>query len=273
MQEEQIRVMQLINEIGFIVVDEAHAAGQLSETPVSLTLLSNDPLQLMFGFKVNSSCRDTSSLLNIMAEISGDQAKLSVVDGFAWLNLYDLNGATTEAIIYLLQQIVTSIESSNLRLDPGCLKCGSMEQNQIVCTQGRPSRVCAKCISTTIKKTQKLQLEANRGNLSTTFTLPGVCAFVASLWVIFWMGLDFFLSFYRVNQNRIEIDHYTTMFILCVTGVVGYCFGMCIGATLQKSRLLSKAPITMGILLVLIACLGGEIAYIALIFFGEHWRF
>ncbi|MEI8018984.1 MAG: hypothetical protein WCH39_12355, partial [Schlesneria sp.] len=182
---------------------------------------------------------------------------------------YDLNGATTEAITYLLQQIVTSIESSNLRLNPGCLNCGSTEQIQIVCTEGRPSRVCANCISKAIQKAQRLQIEINRGRISTTFTLPGVCALVASVWLILWMGLDFFLEFYRVNQNRIEIDHYTIFFILCVIGVVGYFSGMCIGVTLQKSRLLSKAPVTMSIFLVLISCLTGEIAHIALNFLGK----
>jgi hypothetical protein len=263
MEQNEFSVVQLIDDLNFDVVDAEHAVGQIDQVPVSLAVLSVHPPGLLFGFRINPETTNTAPILQMFDESSKEFASTSIDGGIAWLSLYNLLGATSAAVESLLTQMIQVIDSSGLRLPAVCQSCGTAENANVVLVQSRPTRVCANCLAQKIEQNQQLQAKLDRGNLATTLSLPGVCGFVAVGWAAFWIAIDLLMAFFQVNA--IWLNEFTTLLILGLAAIVGYLLGRPMGLTLRRSRFVKRAPILMSVALVAVACIAGEIGFVALL--------
>lgn len=263
MSSPQSFVNKLITELGFTIIGNDRALGQVHGIPTALTLLGSDPLAVMFAFRINSDGHETSAVKKLLEGIPEEQAKFSFENGVAWLSFYDLEGADPATIRLFLEQTADAIESTDLRLPTGCLKCGSTESVELLFTSDRPARICATCLQEAAELQRDQHAQFNRASLSTTLTLPGACLIVAIGWAFFWTVLDFVLEYLQLQV--IVVNRLTVLLGLCLFIPVGYVLGVTIGKTLRQSLIVQKAPVVMSILFVSLSTLAGEVVYLAIL--------
>jgi hypothetical protein len=250
----------LVNTLGFAGVDNNTAIGELHGVPTTLTVLGNDPPAAMFAFRVNPDGQPDDAVGQRLGGLPEELAALSCEDGYAWLSLYNLEKLPANAAARLVEQIADSISSTDLALAPGCLQCGASDA-QIISADGRPTRLCGRCVAAAAEEHRERVSELNRPTVGATLAVPGAGLFVAAGWAVIWTVIDFTLERWQIRV--VEINHFSGMIGLLAFGIVGVCLGWPMGATLRQSIALRHAPRLMSAVATLGAALLGEILYVA----------
>jgi hypothetical protein len=252
----------LVAELEFVVVDEDTALGELHGIPTSMTVLSADPLALMFQFKVNPTGTETQPVVNLFENPPENQVSVSVEDGCAWISLYDLSGFDSASLSLLLKRIADTLHSTDLAVGPGCLRCGVVDDAQVMYVEERATRLCPGCLADVTHEQQELESQLNRGSFRATLGLPGVALFAAAGWAVFWTLLDMIMDHWRIRV--VEINPFTAIAIFGLLLGVGYALGWPVGATLRRSITIGKARQATSALFVLAVAVGGEVLYVGL---------
>lgn len=254
--------VDLVNELGFAAVEPHKAIGQLRDIPTTMTVLSGDPLTLMFGFRLHPDGTNTQPIVAVVEGSAECRATVSFENGFAWLTLYDLAGVATGTLRSLVQQVAETIASSDLAVGPGCLHCGTVEGAKFMYLEGRPTRLCSACLAQAAREQQEREALLNRPSLGATMGLPGVGTFVACGWAVIWTLIDLILQHWRIQV--VEINEFTAAAMLLLFGGAGLCLGWPMGVAVRQSFAIRRAPMTMSVVVAVAAAVGGEVLFLAL---------
>jgi hypothetical protein len=224
------RFCALVSELGFTPVNEGKALGAVAGIPTTISLLSDEPLGVLFAFRVHPDGRDTGRIVELLRDAPPDQASLSFDDGCASLTLYDRVGLTNESIRWLVEQVADAIGASDLALGPGCLRCGKTDGAELMCAEGRPTRLCPGCLNAAIDERQKTESELNRPSVLALLGLPGACVGMAAGWAGVWTLLDIVLQ--KLGVKVIEINRFTLLVILGLLAGIGLALGWPLGSAL-----------------------------------------
>lgn len=122
----QTMLDQLLGRLGLYVGGADKAFGQIQGSPVTMTILSMQPLGLLFGFKIQSQHAAKIALPEDVAElVDKNLAKVSLKDGIAWLSLDDLSDESSASIERRLHRFAESLAEADIRLPAGCAQCRS----------------------------------------------------------------------------------------------------------------------------------------------------
>lgn len=252
----------LIDELGFAAVEPHKAMGAPKGIPTTVTVLGDDPLALMFGFRIRPDGHEMQPVVDLLRDVKDDRATISFEDGVAWVTLYDLSGFSNTAIRLLVESFADTIAQTDLALQPGCVRCGGVADAQLMYIDGRATRVCPSCVTEAAREQEELEARLNRPSVAATVGLPAVVAFVACGWALLWTLIDLGLEKLRIDV--IEINKFSLLLILLLIGGTGYALGHPLGFALRQSIAIRRAPKTMSIVVVIAALFGGEIGYLAL---------
>lgn len=194
--------------------------------------------------------------------VSEEDAALSIEDGSAWLSVYNVSKLDNSAIHLLLEQTANTIQSTDLAVPSGCLRCGGADNSELMYVEGRPTRLCSICLDDAAQERHEVESDLNRASLGATPGLPGAGIFVVAGWATFWTVLDLVLEHFRVQF--IEINAFTFLVLSVILGSVGSALGWPTGATLRRSIAIRKAPRAMSVFFIGAAAIGGEILYVGL---------
>lgn len=252
-----------LDELGFAVVDDDTAVGELREFPVSVTVLGVDPPSMMFQIRVHPDGTQTQPVLDLMQGVPEEQARLSFEDGSVWLSLYDMSGLDIPAFHQLLEGMVDTLRATDFAVGPGCLRCGEDGDDvQKMYVDGRPTRLCTACFEEADRDRQELETELNQTSLGATLGLPGAALFVAAGWAGFWTLIDITFEFFRIRF--VDVNILTVPLMLVLLGVVGWALGWPTGTTLRRSAAIRKAPRILSLLFALVTAIAGETLYVGI---------
>ena len=254
----------LISRLGLIPLgDGGTAYGAFGDTPVTLTVLSLEPLGLLFAFNVNRDSGDLPLPADFAAEWSPETCKVSVENGRAWLSLYDLTGHSEDEIAALLEHFYQSLVAAELAVGPGCVRCGCRDEAHVMHIEGRTTRICPKCLEQAIADKQDRDAELNGMSLSALLGLPTAILIAAGCWALFWSVVDLVIDWFRIRV--IEINDFSFLLLLVLFVGTGAALGHPLGKMLRKSGAVRVAPGPLSCVVVLCAVLAGEVGYVALL--------
>lgn len=255
-------ILRLIAELGFVVAGQDIALGQPAGIPTTMTVLGDSPLAVMFRFRVNPQGTQTPTFAELLQSVPDDRASFSVEEGYAFLTLFDSSGLTSSSLGLLVKHIAETLAATDLAAGPGCLRCGTLDEAELLLIEGRPTRLCAGCLDEARRERQEAEAELNRASVAATIGLPAAGGFVAIGWVILWTAIDMILEWLQVKV--IEFNRLSEIFFLALVGGVGYGLGWPLGAALRQSIAIRRAPVMMSLILIVAAAIAGEIGYLAL---------
>jgi hypothetical protein len=96
------QIEALIAMLGFEVVDQNTALGQVRGSPMTLTVIGNDPMALTLTFRVNPQGHESQRIVALLEGLSEKDAAVSFDVGYVWLSLYDLSGVSNDLILRLV---------------------------------------------------------------------------------------------------------------------------------------------------------------------------
>lgn len=254
----------LISRLGLIPFgDGGTAYGAFGDTPVTLTVLSLEPLGLLFAFNVNRDSGDLPLPADFAAEWSPETCKVSVENGRAWLSLYDLTGHSEDEIAALLERFHQNIVDAELAVGPGCVRCGCRDEAHVMHIEGRTTRICPKCLEQAIADKQDRDSQLNAMSFSALLGLPTAILISAGCWAVLWFVADFAIDWLRIRV--VEINELSTLVLLMLYVGTGAALGLPLGKMLRKSGAVRLAPTLLSCVVVLCAVIAGEIGYVALL--------
>lgn len=256
------RIEGLRSELEFEVVDDDTAMGEIREIPIAMSVLGIDPPAVMFRVRADTDGAESESVASAFEGLSAANVRVSLENDSAWLSFYDLRELDNAAIRSLLEKTADVLDASGLAAGPGCLRCGNLDRAQLMCVEGRPTRLCPDCLTEAVEEQQELEAEHNRSSLAATLGLPGAGLFVAAGWAGFWTLLDLALEHWRIQV--VEINYLTMLLMFMGVAACGYALGWPAGVTLRQSIALGKAPVAASAVFVTAAAIGGEILYVGL---------
>ncbi|MEX0700521.1 MAG: hypothetical protein WD069_00350 [Planctomycetales bacterium] len=257
------QIKALVAELGFVVVDQDTALGQMRGIPTALTVFAADPPGLMCQWRVNPTGIETQTVMDLLEGVPQERAALSIEDGCAWLTLYDARSLDGATIRLLFEQVADALQSSDLAPGPGCVRCGRVEDAQLMYVAGRATRLCPGCLTDAAQERQCLEAQLNRPSLASTLGLPGAAIYVAAGWAGFWTVLDLALEHWRIEV--VEINRFTMFLFWGALVAIGIALGWPAGVTVRRSLAFGRMPRVASVLFILAAATAGEILYVALL--------
>lgn len=260
------QILDLVEKLSFtFTVSGESAFGSLGDTLVTMTILSHEPLGLLFALNINRAIGELPFSTVDMADWKSATTKISVEYGRVWLSLYDVTDRTNEEIIALLKQLDAAIHSAGMAVGPGCVQCGCLDQANVIHAEGRTTRICPKCLEAAIADKHQQDAQLNRTNLSAFMALPTVVLFSASCWSLAWLLADALVAWLRIRI--VEINQLTVLVLLGLYATIGAAVGVPLGKMLRRSGAVRFAPIPLSCLIVLATVVAGEIGYVMLLIF------
>lgn len=259
------RIEAFLTAFQFEMTGQTTATGEIAGVPASLSILSGDPLGLMFQFRCQPAEIALEELAESLPELPVPSSQLDWDGRSVWVMLYNLDQLPDAELRSWLEELAGALQETDLAIRPGCLRCGDMEKALLMTVEGQPTRLCPACLEAAIQERQEQAAHLDQPSLKATLGLPGACAFVAIGWAVFWLLVDGFLMW--MNTNIIDINQFTMLVFMGVLMAVGAGLGWPLGATLRNSVALRKAPVLMSLLLVSGSALAGEILYVAICLF------
>ena len=257
---------ELISRLELTVLDVGDTAiGAFGDTPVTLTVLSMEPLGLLCAFNVNRDSGELSLPADFAAEWPPETYKISVENGRAWLSLYDLNGRSVDEIAALLERFHQSIVSAELAVGPGCVRCGCRDEAHVMHIEGRTTRICPKCLEQAIADKQDRDAELNGMSVSALLGLPAAILIAAGCWAVLWFAADFAIDWLRIRI--VEINQLSVLVLMVLYVGTGAALGLPLGKMLRRSGAVRLAPTLLSCVVVVCAVIAGEIGYVALLIF------
>ena len=188
--------------------------------------------------------------------------RFCIENGSAFLTMRNLDGVPPESLKTLITHITALLNESDLALPAGCLVCGESNGAEFRLVEGVPTRVCPACLSSALEEKAELEKELNRPTVSATFGLPATIGFLVVGWGLLWTLLD--LALENFNVRVIEFNHFSMLIYMGLLVGVGWLFGRPLGNTMRQSVFVSRAPVVISFVVVVLASIVGEIAYITL---------
>lgn len=254
----------LISRLGLTPFgDGGTAYGAFGDTPVTLTVLSLEPLGLLFAFNVNRDSGDLPLPADFAADWSPEICKVSVENGRAWLSLYDLTGRSEDEIAALLEQFHQNINAAELAVGPGCVRCGCRDEAHVMHIEGRTTRICPKCLEQAIADKQDRDAQLNGMSVSALLGLPAAILIAAGCWAVLWFAADFAIDWLRIRI--VEINELSVLVLLVLYVGTGAALGIPLGKMLRRSGAVRSAPMLLSCVVVLSAVIAGELGYVALL--------
>ena len=260
-----VLLQDLEQRLDFLQTEDDSTCGEISEYSVTMTILGDDPLSLMFVFWTESAVEVPVSLpQRLQSFVENDTAQSSYEDGFAWLSLYDLSGETAESIQQLLTEFAQALNNAGLVSPRGCVDCGREDTAELTLLEGRAVRLCPGCGDRLFEERDRREKELNRTSVRHGLAIPMACFYVVCGWAGFWTLLDHLL---RLAKGVIWIDIFTVIMGICVFGAVGLVLGIPLGWTVRRGGLAQFSPKIVSVTVVALSVLFGEIFYIAISIF------
>ena len=257
-------LLSLIARLGFTILAGGETAyGEFGDTPVTMTVLTLEPVGLLFAFNVNCDTGDLPLPADFAAGLPPETWKVSVDHGRAWLSLYDLTGRSEDEIAALLERFHQEIIAAKLTVGPGCVRCGCVDEANVIHVEGRTTRICPKCLEQAIADKQHRDAELNRMSVSALLGLPTAILISAACWAVLWFAADFAIDWLRIRV--VEINQLSVMVLILLYAGTGAALGLPLGKMLRRSGAVRSAPIFLSCVVVLCAVIAGEIGYVALL--------
>lgn len=254
---------EIVDRLNLTVGEADKAFGEIQGSPVTMTVLGIEPPALLFGFKIQNSLSASIPLPNeIKPLIDKKIAEVSFENDMAWLSLDDLSGETSESVQGLVTGVAEAIAVANLRVPPGCLRCGSRVEPTVFYGIGNVTRLCAGCQEQVVEDTIQRQAALDQPSFMFILALPFLCLYVILGWTMLWWLVDVCME--ANNANVILIDRYSLLLIgafICATGAV---LGYPIGRVLARCGAASRTRAVISIPVVFLACGIGEWFYLTL---------
>lgn len=256
----------LISKLGLIPVENGETAfGSLEDTPVTMTVLSVEPLSLLFALNVNQDSTDAEIKPEFAASLPAEMCRITVENGRCWLSLYEVTNLSDEQIAEDVRQVHECLIDANLTVGPGCLRCGSVDDARVMFIEGRTTRICTACLDRAIAEKQEREAQLNKMSVSAVLGLPAAILICAACWAWFWYATDLVLDWLRIEV--IEINHLTSIMMMGLFVGIGVAIGIPLGKTLRKAGVVRFAPIPLTCAIVVSSLIIGEIDYIAILIF------
>lgn len=252
----------LVEELTFAVAGPQTAVGEVQGVPTSLTILSSDPPGVMIQMRYAPDADQTDRIWDLLGDTPEETAKLDIFGESVWLSLYNLAGDTNESLKQLINVLAETIQSTDLRVEPGCLRCGESDSVELMFVAERPTRLCPNCLQRAVDQQQGEEEELNRTSVGATLGLPACMAILAAGWGAIWALLGYGLHWLGVQE--IEINIFTVGIILGLTIGGAYLLSRLAIGTFRRSALVRQSPALIIGALVLTALLFGEVASIVL---------
>lgn len=256
------QIEDCLDQLNFAQVDRETVMGELNAVPTSLSLLTADPPAVLFQFRVNEAGTQTQPLFELLEGVPEDKVSLTIEEGTVWLSLYDVSSLSGSAIKQIAQQMAAVIQSNDLALTDGCLRCGDTQQAALMYVEGCPTRICEQCLQDAAAERQDVASELNRPTLGATLALPGAAIYVAAAWAIFWFCTDLFLE--SLDDQVLHLNIITLPIVLVALFAIVWAIGWWSGKTLRRSFTVQKAPRSMAVLFIVAATIAGELLFVAL---------
>lgn len=253
----------LVSRLDLKPIGDGHTAiGAIGQTPVTLTVLSVEPLSLLFALNVNCESYDGDFREIIGADLSPQQCQATVETGRGWLSLYEVTQRTDAEIAELVTRFHDSLANLGLAVAEGCLRCGALENAHVMHLDGRTTRICQACLDQAVAEKLEREAELNKVNLSALVGLPAAVLVCAGCWALFWFSMDLALD--RLRIEIIEINQLTSALMMAIVIAVGLAIGRPLGTVLRRSGLVRPAPLPITVAIVAGSLVLGEIGYVAI---------
>jgi len=254
---------ELISRLELTVLNVGDTAiGAFGDTPVTVTVLSMEPLGLLCAFNVNCDSGDLPLPADFAAEWSSESYKTSVENGRAWLSLYDLTGRSVDEIAALLERFHQCINGAQMTVGPGCVRCGCLHDAKVMHIEGRTTRICPSCLEQAIADKHDREAQLNGMSLSAMLALPAAILITAGCWALLWFVVDLAVDWLRIRV--VEINQLSVLVLMVLFAGAGAALGMPLGKMLRKSGAVRIAPVLLSCVVVIGAVAVGEIGYVAL---------
>ena len=251
----------VINELGFGFVEPNNALGSVGEFPATITVLDVLPAAMMFTIRANTDAGNPETLQAAWKGRYTGRSNISFDPGVVWLELYGITEPSAKTLQPLMDGFADALTAAGFGVGTGCLNCGTLEQLQLTCADGRPTRMCSPCLGAAVQEKSEREAALNRPGRFEALGLPAIAMTVAVGWTVVWTLLDMFVEWAGIE--RISLDKLTGMIIAVLVLGVGYALGTPLGNALRRAGLGNWAPWLLSIVAVLGTALGGEILYIA----------
>lgn len=256
---------ELVSQLGFTAYDPETACGEIRGFPVTLTIVGLESVGLMFEFRIAEATGDAEPKLDLPFELPEELLKISFGKERAWLSIYDLSGATPDAVRLLVEQFAGAVAAAGRAPSPGCSQCGAIAGAEVRCLDGDTVRICPQCLEGIYAERDERQRQLDRPSRLALLGLPAVFTVAATGWAVFWTLVDLAIEWLQIDV--VEINRLTVMILLVVAGGAGAAMGLPLGTALRQSGAVRLAPRVLSGLVVLGAVIVGEIGYIALLLF------
>jgi hypothetical protein len=251
----------IVQQLDLAVAGPQTAYGEVHGLPVTLTVLGDAPLTLMFEFRLHESAETPPPPRDLGSELSSDKLTISFSKGRAWLSCIDL---PAEAVGGIVECFAETLGAAGQAFAPGCVRCGDAEAH-IVHVHGDTSRLCAACLNAALADQQQRQSQLDRSNKVVLLGLPAVLTIVSVGWAVFWTLVD--VSLTALQLQVIELNQLTMLLLLAIAAAAGAALGMPLGAALRKSGTVRAAPHVLSGLIAAGVVAGGEVLYVALLLY------
>lgn len=260
-------INDLLARLELEMLDADTAVGSLGDTLVTMTVLSVEPLSLLFAFTVNQESSDSVIRPESVAELSPEACRISVENGRCWLSLYEVTTLSDEQIAGLVSDVHDGLREAKLTVGPGCLHCGRLDSVQVLRIEGSTTRICQSCLDQAFTEKSEREAQQNKTSVSALLGMPAAILICAGCWALFWFAVDFVLDWSGIQM--IELNQFTYMLLIALFAGTGAAVGMPLGKSLRKSGVTKIAPIPLTSVIVVGALVAGEIVYVALLIFQK----
>jgi hypothetical protein len=232
------------------------AYGEVQGSPVTMTVLGDQPPALLFAFPVQvpQTANDVPMPDDVGAFLRETAGSVSVEKGILWLSLDNLAGKSAEAVAAFVERFGVALAELGLRVPPGCLKCGSSDELQMLYIDRRCSRICAACRDAVDEEVEAKIADAVRPHVGFAACTPLVFLGVSIGWAISWFSIEMYLEANHTNKLAILDFLPALAFLAAVAGVMGWPLGL----FLRRSGLARPAPLVVAAVTVVLACVLGE---------------
>lgn len=261
-------INELLERLGFQGAEAHKAYGEVQGNPTTLTVLGGDPVSILLAFKIATPHPETIVLpapLEALKETG--QVEVELENGFAWLTLKNLGEEPASSTQELIESFGAALVLAEIACPPGCLKCQSLDDSQLIFAEGRCTRLCFPCVKQLVDQRDAAEHTLNKPTLRHALGLLPAFLAAALGWVLFWTAIDLLLEWWR--PDKIELPDIIFGLLILGLGGVGCCLGYPLGLFLRRSGVPIRSPVAISLVTVIPAGLLGEFLYVVLYLFRQ----
>jgi len=202
----------IVTEFGLQVRQDGEGIGAVDDVPLIFKVITDDPLSLMFKFRVTVNTATVELPEELRSLIDNDKASFSIENHVAWLTFYDASVFdSAKPAVFLVRAVLQVLRDEGLAVARECVGCRRVGAAGLVYHDGEITWICQNWFQ---ERADQRAIEEARQNPQHSVYLLGIplaLAAATAVWAFTWYLYDRFFEW--LGAERIIVPNVAVLIV------------------------------------------------------------